>query len=151
MKDSPVFCVATSDGARLMLSEQQRKIVGGYMQRHRGQSVRMVLSQPTKGRSNNQNRYMWGVVYEYLAAETGHTTEEMHEWCKWKFLPRVPIVVKHPLPTSAPDDMKEEETVYIPKSTRSLSTIEMEEYLEHIRAFAASELNVNIPLPHESM
>lgn len=90
-----------------------------------------------RGRSNNQNRYYWSVVLGLIAEETGHTTEELHEFLKSMFLPRTFIQV----------GKREREIV---KSTTDLSTADMEGFLTRVRVFASQELNVFIPLPNEA-
>jgi hypothetical protein len=97
----------------------------------------MALSTPSKTRSNNQNAYMWGVCYSMIADETGHTCEEVHEFLKAKLLPREYLMIG-------------KETQQVTKSTAQLSTDMMEAYLEQVRAFAATELGLHIPLPHEA-
>ncbi len=136
MKDYPSFITAIARDGELWLSPAQKNVMQSYLVKHDGEYIKMEYSQPTKGRSNNQNRYMWGVIYTMIAAETGHTTEEIHEFMKSMFLPR--------------EFLKVGETIQqLTKSTTTLSTTDMETYLEHIRAFAASELNLVIPLPQE--
>ena len=90
-----------------------------------------------KPRSSRQNRYLWGIVYALIAEETGHSTEELHEFFKSMFLPRTFIQV----------GKREREIV---KSTTDLSTTDMENYLTRVRVFASQELNVFIPLPNEA-
>lgn len=87
-------------------------------------------------RSNNQNRYYWGVVIEILSEHTGFTPEEIHEVLKAKFLRYTKM-----LPTS--------EEVNLSRSTKGLDTKEFEEYMEKVRMFAIQELDVEIPLPNE--
>lgn len=93
----------------------------------------------TKNRSNNQNRYMWGVVYETLSNHLGYTPEEIHEICKHKFL-------KGWLTLHEKSGAKE---IEITKSTASLNTVEMENYLTKIREWASIELTCWIPDPNE--
>lgn len=138
MKDYPAFAVAYVQDGRLRLSVAQNKVISAYLRRHEGDQVRITLSQPTKARSHPQNRYYWGVVLTMIAVETGHTTEEIHEYMKAMYLPRHFIRIGK--------SGKEQQLV---KSTITLSTLEFEEYQDHIRAFAAQELNLHIPLPHE--
>lgn len=90
----------------------------------------------TKGRSNNQNSYLWGVVYQLIAEYTGHSTEELHEAFKHMFLPRTTFLG--------------DKEIIANKSTTELSTSEMEEYLMRIRVWAAQELGCSIPLPNEA-
>lgn len=137
-KDYPAIFVAPVRDGKPVLSPSQRKRLNAAFARREGDEVRIEISQRTKSRSNAQNRYMWGVVYEIIASETGHTTEEIHEFMKAKFLPRSFLVIGN-------DEQQ------LTKSTTTLSTFDMEEYLEKIRAFAATELGTKIPLPHESM
>lgn len=136
MKDYPAFAVGTVNKGAFILSPAQKKVIGAYLRKHEGQHVRVQFSQPTKTRSNPQNRYYWGVVLTMIAAETGHTTEEIHEYMKAKFLPRVFMKLGT-------------EEQQLTKSTTTLSTFDFEEYLDHIRAFASTELGMHIPMPHE--
>jgi hypothetical protein len=87
-------------------------------------------------RSGNQNRYYWGVVLAYLSEETGFTKEEAHQLMQRMFLRYDKSVHDGPAETFV-------------RSTTSLNTLEMEEYLENIRIFALSELATYIPLPNE--
>lgn len=87
-------------------------------------------------RSNNQNRYYWGVMIAILSDHTGFTPEEMHYELKKRFLKYFKA-----LPTG--------EQAELVKSTRKLDTKEFEDYMEKIRIFSALELDVIIPLPNE--
>ena len=89
------------------------------------------------GRSLNQNRYYWAVVVALLASELGYFKDEMHELLRRKFL-----AYTKTNPTTGEQEM-------FSKSTASLTTQEMEEYLEAVRIWAISELDVYIPLPNE--
>ena len=86
-------------------------------------------------RSNQQNRYLFGVIYKIISEELGYTIEEIHELCRKRFLCKVIMV--------------NENEVVIPRSTTELNTIEMEEYLTEIRTFAAVNLGLFIPEPNE--
>lgn len=136
MKEYPCIALAMIHQGKLALSPSQKKRIAAYMQKHEGQYTRLTFAQPTKGRSNPQNRYYWGVVVEMIASETGHTTEEIHEYLKGLLLPRRFLTVG-------------KTEVQLTKSTTTLSTQDMEEYLERARAFAATELGLSIPLPHQ--
>jgi hypothetical protein len=89
------------------------------------------LTKPKKTRSLNQNNYLWGIVYQTIADELGYSVSEIHEYMKARFLPH-------------------EGKLEIPRSTTSLSTVEMEDYLSKIRIFASSELDIFIQLPNET-
>ena len=81
-------------------------------------------------RSLNQNSYYWGVVIKMFSIEFGYTDQETHQLYANRFL-------KY--------ERKNKEFV---KSTKDLSTIEFENYLEHCRQFAAKG-GLSIPLPNE--
>jgi hypothetical protein len=85
-----------------------------------GKRIELILREKLPGRSNQQNRYYWGIVLALLGEHLGYTTEEMHDVLKKKF--KI-------------------------ESTTKLSTEVFEKYLSDIKQFAAQELEVNIPDP----
>jgi hypothetical protein len=87
-------------------------------------------------RSGQQNKYYWGVVIKTLSDETGFTPEEMHDVLKWKFLKYSKV-----LPNG--------EQVEVTESTTDLDTKEFEDFMEQVRRFAITELDILIPLPNE--
>ena len=97
-------------------------------------AVSFKKNKPT--RSLAQGRYYWGVVLAYLSEETGFTKDEAHQLMQRQFLKYVKDV---------PDGTSE---LFV-RSTTSLNTIEMNEYIEQIRIFAVSELGCYIPEPNE--
>ena len=123
-------------GGKLEPSSADKHAIGNFLAPFIGIKVQVTFSKPTKPRSNRQNKYMWGVLYRDVATETGHTTEEIHVFCKDKFLPRQFVIIAG-------------EERNVPKSTKDLTTAEMEQYLERVRAWAAQELRLGIPLPGE--
>lgn len=105
------------------------------LENHEGKDVYISITVPKSKRSDQQNRYYWGVVVKILSDELGYFSDEMHELLRIKFLKRELVL---------------NEVIYtIGSSTTKLSTKEMEEYLEDIRRWAAIELNILIPLPNE--
>lgn len=99
----------------------------------------IILETFKKGRSNQQNRYMWGVVYERLSADLGNTKDEVHAIMGEKFL-RQWIAIETKSGT---------EEVEFVRSTASLTTVEMERYLRDIREWASIERGLWIPEPNE--
>ena len=100
----------------------------GYLTSIYGQ-VEVVVRRKRVKRSIKENNYYWGVVIRLTADYTGFLDDEMHDAWRWKFLRK---------------STGKMETV---RSTTSLSTKEMEDYLEKIRTFALTEWNLTIPLP----
>lgn len=113
--------------------EDKRKLFG--IIKHLKGSHAVGIRKYRAQRSSPQNRYYWGVVLAYLAEETGYTKDEMHQLMQRRFL----RYTKDVFDTS-------EEFV---KSTTSLNTMEMQEYIDQICIFAISELGVYIPQPNE--
>ena len=99
---------------------------------YRGKRISVHIQEQVKQRSNNQNSYYWGVCVALLADHLGYTPEELHEAAKWELL----RVRRDNLPDTV-------------KSTATLSTSEMEDYLERFRQWALIKLAFQIPLPHE--
>lgn len=99
---------------------------------HEGKEVEVVVRLPKKGRSVEQNRYMWGVVYEIISQETGSEPEEVHEAMRMRFLLK-----------------QTKKWGPVAKSTQKLTTAEMEEYLMKIRTLMSQEYGIFIPLPNE--
>ena len=96
----------------------------------------LVVSKNKPNRSNEQNRYYFGVVVKILSNETGYTVDEMHEILKYKFL-----------------GVKEiswgTDRIVTIKDSKSLKTDEFEDYLKRIREWASAELSIYLPLPNE--
>ena len=112
------------------LSELDQRIVNSW-------NCDEVVVKPYKeerDRTLKQNAYLWSVVYAYIADFTGYSTEEVHEACKYKFLPRTEVSMG-------------ESSMSVPKSTKMLTTKGFTEYLDRVIAFAASELSISIPPP----
>lgn len=113
-----------------------------------GQVVRLMLLRPKKRRTDPQNRYLWGGVYQDIlhgmrekAQEADlpeppfRSKEDVHQWGKWKFLRTVRVF---------PGGEEEE----VPGSTRKLSTKEFADYVEALSAWAAQR-GVYVRKPNE--
>lgn len=129
---TPVFTGHVSEAGQLQLD--QRPMLERYLRGLAGKPVELVVRRRRKQRSDRQSRYYWGVIVSILAEHFGYRREEMHEALKFEFL-RVD-----------PDDTRPLATV---RSTTSLSTVEMEDYLDAVRMWALTEYEVLIPLPNE--
>lgn len=99
-----------------------------------GREVVVNIKEPRSQRSANQNNYYWGVVLETLADWNGNDADEWHEILKARFLSREV-------------EIGGEKMLYA-RSTRTLTTVEFEDYLTKIREWA-SKHNVYILLPNE--
>ncbi len=106
---------------------------------------RLVLSlkEQKRKRSLSQNAYLWAVVYGRIVEvfrEHGNNVdaEDVHAFCKDQVGKLKQVFV-------TPDG----EVLTGPGSTAKLGTMEFEEYLTKIRAWAAETLGLAIPLPNE--
>ncbi len=125
----PVFRGVIKDGKPKIYQSELFEL---YLKQFKeGQEIKYSISRYSKARSNNQNSYMWGCVYGLISDFTGYTNDEVHDAMRIKFL------------------KIQDAPITIIRSTSSLSTVEMEDYLSKIRTWASSELGVSIPLPHE--
>lgn len=102
-----------------------------YLKTIEGKEVEVIVRKWKEGRSGNQNRYMWGVAYQLISDTTGYTSEEVHDAMRMMFL------------------LDRDRKVPTLKSTASLTTVEMEKYLDSIRQWAAETMSCFIPLPNE--
>lgn len=117
-------------------TETQRENIAAFLSQFDGRAVTVEIAKPASARSLRQNAYYWGVVLTYIAQETGHSTEELHIAMKDLFLPRKFLALG-------------KSEVEIRKTTTDLTQTEFAKYLEQIRAWAAQELNLNIPSPND--
>ena len=106
---------------------------------------RLVISirEQKRRRSNNQNRYYWGVVIPAVAEmfrEHGNATdeEEVHSYLKEHVGGLNRLLID-------PDGKRRP----VVRSSASLNTAEFEEFMEKVRAWAAG-FGYQIPLPNES-
>jgi hypothetical protein len=124
-----VFRGRVEKGQLKMDREAVRKHLHSFKE---GVDIAVTFKPFKKPRSNNQNRYYWGVVIDLISSELGYFPQEAHEALKWQFLK----VEGEVLPTV--------------KGTSDLATDEFEKFLDAVRAWAALELSIYIPLPHET-
>ena len=100
----------------------------------KGQIVMVTAEKLRKHRTDDQNRYYRGVVLKTIADQSGYSgqeeLEDLHYEMQRRFLPN-------------------RGRLNIPVSTTALDTVEMTEYIENIRRWAAEELQLYIPDPNE--
>lgn len=108
-----------------------------------GKEITLTISKKSKRRSNDQNAYLWGVVYPIVKnglKEIGYnqiTTEQVHELLKGTF-------VKEDIVNELSGEVKT-----ITGHTSSLTTSQFMDYLAQIKQFASEELGCYIPDPNE--
>jgi hypothetical protein len=126
----PVWLAKVEKG-NLIIQDPSR--FNAYLASLGKQPVDIVVRTWKKPRSNQENRYYFGVVVNLISEHTGYTPDEVHEFLKLKFLSKIIVMAG-----------KDER---IPRSSTELSTIEWEKWMTEIREWAAQELSLNIPDP----
>jgi len=103
---------------------------------HEGRRVTVAVKRHQKRRSDQANRYYWGVVVAIIADYIGETDPEtVHDWLKAQHNYEIKAIDGHEL--------------RVPRSTARLTTAEFEQYLERVRRWAAEFFSLYIPLPNE--
>ena len=103
-----------------------------------GQRVTVEVKKFRKNRTLPQMRYYFGVVIERLLEPMGYRKDEkekVHQIMKYKFLRTI-------------DDNGNEYVPTLSEITK-VDTVQMGEYLDQIKIFAAQELNTYIPDANE--
>lgn len=98
-----------------------------------GKQVNMSPVRYRENRSNNQNRYYWGIVIKMIADHCGYMEDDYE---------------------SVSDELKRKHlgtqgNLQIAKSSSSLNTKEFEDYMSKIRTWASIDLGLYIPLSNE--
>jgi hypothetical protein len=128
----PIFEAHVVD-KRLKMLEHVKKSVSLWVRTFPdGTKLDIVIKKQKAQRTNEQNKYYWGVVIPILADYFGYESDEMHMVLRGKFL-RIHDE-KHP-------------DFVIAKSTTKLSTTDFVEYIEVIQRWAAAEHGIYIPPP----
>ena len=104
-----------------------------------GTKLEIIIRKATNKRSNEQNKYYWGVVIPILADYFGHDNpNDMHEDLKLEF---------------NPVESKIKPGTKIGGTTTKLSTVDFfsaeDSYIERICRWAASEYGIKIPPPNK--
>ncbi len=113
-----------------------------YINAHRGEVVVLSIKLKKQKRSTPQNDYYWGVVVDKIRRRFNELGEYSfddtltHEFLKKEF-------------NGKEVNLKNGNYVVVPESTTELSTIEFMIYLEKIKEFAATVLDIYIPDPNE--
>lgn len=120
-------------GGKLTLENQ--RWFRGMVQLYDDCPVVITLERKKNSRSKEQMGYMWGVVYPIISQSTGHTTEDLHDIFKAKYLKRKKMWRGTEMTTVG--------------STEGLTTGEMAEFLTNV-ILDAEELGISIPPPDPS-
>jgi hypothetical protein len=98
-------------------------------------SFAIEIKRHTKKRSDDQNRYLWVVVYATLRRETGNEPEHLHEYFLGEFFGWETV-----------DVLGQQKRVPMRRSSK-LSTMEFAEFVAFIQQRSAETAGVYIPDP----
>lgn len=134
-----VTYVATGSVTAGKLQVRNRQAFEDALAQFRDGEVLVTVERLYATRSEQQNRWYWGQIMRLLAQYTGHSSLELHEYCKKRFNPLpITIVDEH-------GEIKDEETVG--GTTTKLNKLTFGDYCEAIRQWARDDLGVVIPDP----
>lgn len=117
--------------------------INAFIEQLNGRSIYVEIGPVYGGRSNNQNRYYWGVIVRVLKAAILEawgddlSSDEVHDILKKEcnYIERVNVSTG--------------EILKIPRSTTNQSTVEAEDYYERCRRWIYEWFNLVVPLPNE--
>ena len=95
---------------------------------------RLIIERYTEPRTLSQNALMW-LWFTCIEQETGTDKQDVHDYYCNLYLRRTTII-------------KGKETV-IAGSTSKLNTLQMTDFLNKVKADAATELGITLPLPED--
>ena len=93
-----------------------------------GKRVEVIVRKETKTRTNQQNRYLFGVVYAIISDCTGYDPEQVHDAMKVKFA-----------------SQHLDNGLVITERTSKMTTERMTQYIDDIKRWAAEFLGCYIP------
>jgi hypothetical protein len=123
---------ATINERKLKINDQEMFLT--YLSQFKeGDKLTVSIAKRQKIRSDQANRYLWGVVYKIASMETGHTSDEIHEVYKRKFLPAKFVEFNGM-------------TFKMPGSTAGLNTVDFWEFTNRV-IVDLSQMGMFIPSP----
>lgn len=136
----PIFYGIVRNGKLEVNNRERESMKRWFMTFKDGAKVDIIIRKHSEKRTNQQNRYYWGVVIPVLANYFGHDNpEDMHEDLKLHF---------------NPIESKVRPGKMIGGTTTKMSTTEFysgdESYVERICRWAASEFGIYVPPPEKS-
>ena len=129
----PLFFGSVSENGALILGDPTR--FKAYLLTLKGKEVQLSIKRYELTRSNEANRYYWGVVIALVSEAMGIIPDEAHDYCKSLFLKEGVEV-----------NGKRFEII---RSTANLPSSQFWQYIEKIKNWAGAELEIAIPEPHQ--
>lgn len=131
--------VATGEVRRGQLKVRNKPAFEKALARFADGEVLVRIAHVKATRSEQQNRWYWGVIVASIAEYTGYTADETHEILKAKFIPKQIAVCD--------GNGEVVDGFVIGGSTAKLGKQAFGDYCEAIRGWAAEKLHLVIPDP----
>jgi len=94
----------------------------------------VVIERQRKNRSRKLEKYLWGHVYDVLSEFTGYTRDELHAYCKAKFLTQQ---TKRIVLSDARGEVKDDTVIPLEPSTTVLDADAYRAFIHDVRQMAA--------------
>jgi hypothetical protein len=138
VKPKPLILSASVGDGKLEVSDSLRRQLASALKRWPNTPVEIEIRPWEETRRSQANRYYWGVVLKFMAEESGHTVDELHELMKLRHNSKVVAD-----PTTG-------EEVKIACSTSKLTINEFSDYLEAVMLDGSEHLGIVFPEPRKA-
>lgn len=135
----PVFTGHVTEDGRLLLAADERDRRQGYLRRLAGKPVDVVVKAHRNTRSLKQNSWHWGIAISLIAQELGYDKHD-HDRLHYALVDKCFGTTFDPVLKQAVPNVR----------SSHLTTAQFSELMEWEVRWAATELNIAIPLPDEA-
>jgi hypothetical protein len=125
--------------------KRNRNLVLNAIKSFNDKDVVITFSKPKKNRSNNQNRYYWGLVLPLIQNGLLDATGELRSYDNIHYKILLPLFA----PTNEIVNKETGECIVERLTSSDLTTTQFCEYILEIQKWAAEFLGIDIPSPNE--
>jgi hypothetical protein len=127
------------------LFKRNRNLVLNAIKSFNDKDVVITFTKPKKNRSNNQNRYYWGLVLPLIQNGLLDATGELRSYDNIHYKILLPLFA----PTNEIVNKETGECIVEHLTSSDLTTTQFCEYILEIQKWAAEFLGIDIPSPNE--
>jgi hypothetical protein len=127
------------------LFKRNRNLVLNAIKSFNDKDVVITFTKPKKNRSNNQNRYYWGLVLPLIQNGLLDATGELRSYDNIHYKILLPLFA----PTNEIINKDTGECIVERLTSSDLTTTQFCEYILEIQKWAAEFLGIDIPSPNE--
>lgn len=127
------------------LFKRNRNLVLNAIKSFNDKDVVITFSKPKKARSNNQNRYYWGLVLPLIQNGLLDVTGELRSYDNIHYKILLPLFA----PTNEIVNKDTGECIVERLTSSDLTTTQFCEYIIEIQKWSAEFLGIDIPSPNE--